>query len=886
MSNTLHNAIMKAGGKDCLPMLASDKEVLISEGSSVTTTETYMENYKNVSQDIRDQLNAEAKIVQIILTGIDNDIYSTVDACPNACEMWIGIKRLKQGESINVQDFETNLYWEFGKFTSRDGESLESYYSRSQQAVTRNRGKAIVNSPPPIYDHEPSMIAEDDKIECQKPKRAKDAAYHREKMVLYKQEEAGIQLNADQADWRDDTDDESEDQELEAHYMYMAQIQEVSPYAADSGPIFDSEPVQKINQNDDDDDDLANEQEMVADLRYFNSLELEVDYLKSQLETQKTRFLNEIDRLSREYYYDDHMNAILSVYTELNEVTNLQCDYLELLEKCECLENKLSKSKMMSKSFEALQKYAINPEIDLQQCQEKIKHDKSFKENQSKEFRKEREQYFEIHGLKAQLQDKGIVIMVLSFTTISKLARWNLSFFKLEFTMLTLGSSFGTSTIIVLEERLGSSDCTKYRDQKACSADNSVCALKETLSKLKGKAVVNEAVTLHPIDPELLKIDVAPLALKLRNNRTAHTDYLRHTQEETATHREIVKSERLLNPLNTSLDYACKYTKRIQELLIILQQTYPYINDLGTKLMVVTPKNNDKKIRFTEHILSSGNTPVKKTSSTNVVSNTPLLSSTGVNSLSNASRSQPQGNTKKDRIQRTQKQANWRDDSDDESEDQELEAHYMYMAQIQEVSLDAADSGPIFDSEPVQKVSTDDHYNVFAIKSEHPEQSESVHDTYPIEQDEHNVIIDSLDMSYDREQIDQNDDDDDDLANERELLTFLIEKLKCEIDDSKNRNKFLKTSNKVLIEQLKGEIDDFKTQNKSLESSNNRFKEANNKLSETNALMCKDLKKFQTELDRRNDVEYVSKVEIDCAKAKGYLISYKMESQKSFNKYT
>nr|GFD42048.1 hypothetical protein [Tanacetum cinerariifolium] len=33
--------------------------------------------------------------------------------------------------------------------------------------------------------------------------------------------------------------------ELEAHYMYMAQLQEVSPDATDSGPIFDDEPVQK-----------------------------------------------------------------------------------------------------------------------------------------------------------------------------------------------------------------------------------------------------------------------------------------------------------------------------------------------------------------------------------------------------------------------------------------------------------------------------------------------------------------------------------------------------------------------------------------------------------------------------------------------------------------
>nr|GEZ75569.1 hypothetical protein [Tanacetum cinerariifolium] len=184
-----------------------------------------------------------------------------------------------------------------------------------------------------------------------------------------------------------------------------------------------------------------------------------------------------------------------------------------------------------------------------------------------------------------------------------------------------------------------------------------ITALKKTLSKLKGKAAVNEAVTLHPIDPELLKIDVAPLAPKLQNNRIAHNDYLKHTQEETVTLREIVKNERLLNPLNTSLDYACKYTKRIQELLIILKKTCPCINDLGTKLMAVTPINNNKRIRFTEHIPSSGNTPIKTPSSTNVVSNKPVLSSTGVTLPTSASGSHPQGNTKKDRIQQTQSRA-------------------------------------------------------------------------------------------------------------------------------------------------------------------------------------------------------------------------------------
>nr|GFB44615.1 hypothetical protein [Tanacetum cinerariifolium] len=132
-----------------------------------------------------------------------------------------------------------------------------------------------------------------------------------------------------------------------------------------------------------------------------------------------------------------------------------------------------------------------------------------------------------------------------------------------------------------------------------------------------------------------------------------------------------------------------------------------------------------------------------------------------------------------------------------------------YTAQIQEVTPDAADdSRPIFDTEPLQKVSYVDNYNVFPIESKHPKKSKSVNNTCLIEQDEHNMIINSLDMSYDKEQIDQNDDDDDDdLANEHELLASLIEKLKCEIDDSKNRNKFLETSNKVLVDKLKGEIE-------------------------------------------------------------------------------
>nr|GEY83549.1 retrovirus-related Pol polyprotein from transposon TNT 1-94 [Tanacetum cinerariifolium] len=70
---------------------------------------------------------------------------------------------------------------------------------------------------------------------------------------------------------------------------------------------------------------------------------------------------------------------------------------------------------------------------------------------------------------------------------------------------------------------------------------------------------ISATTIIVEVPKELSKVsmvDVAPLVPKLRKNRTAHTDYIRHTQDEAATLREIVEIVRLLSPLNTSLDYA------------------------------------------------------------------------------------------------------------------------------------------------------------------------------------------------------------------------------------------------------------------------------------------------------------------------------------------
>ncbi|GJZ20271.1 hypothetical protein Tco_0556861 [Tanacetum coccineum] len=127
-TSATHNAIMEAGGKDSAPMLIVGSYVQWNPESE----DTLLQDQIMISLIIVliMLIDTKAKAVHIILTGIDNDIYSIVESCDNAKEMWLAIKRLMQGKNTNKQDVETKLFWAFGKFTSHEGESLESYYFR------------------------------------------------------------------------------------------------------------------------------------------------------------------------------------------------------------------------------------------------------------------------------------------------------------------------------------------------------------------------------------------------------------------------------------------------------------------------------------------------------------------------------------------------------------------------------------------------------------------------------------------------------------------------------------------------------------------------------------------------------------------------------------
>ncbi|GKA63640.1 hypothetical protein Tco_0763246 [Tanacetum coccineum] len=142
-------------------------------------------------------------------------------------------------------------------------------------------------------------------------------------------------------------------------------------------------------------------------------------------------------------------------------------------------------------------------------------------------------------------------------------------------------------------------------------------------------------------------------------------------------------------------------------------------------------------------------------------------------------------------------QGDWLNETDDEPDEQDLEAHYMYMAKIQEVLT--ADSRPTFDVELVEQVQSNDDYNVFAIERQHSEQPETIDDAYVVETVDSNVILNSSNMCDNEEQADQNAEE---YEDERVMLAKLIANLKLDHDENKKIQKQLKKTNTSLTHEL------------------------------------------------------------------------------------
>ncbi|GJS61180.1 retrovirus-related pol polyprotein from transposon TNT 1-94 [Tanacetum coccineum] len=143
-----------------------------------------------------------------------------------------------------------------------------------------------------------------------------------------------------------------------------------------------------------------------------------------------------------------------------------------------------------------------------------------------------------------------------------------------------------------------------------------------------------------------------------KDNRDAHEVYIEKTIEYADTLPRFVEHARTQYPSEPLLEYACMFTKHVQELLVCTSQTCPNSPKPSEKLVTVTPINKDKRVRFAKPVTSLSNISKQTDSLKTKDSNKPLLTSTGVKPTTSASGSKPSGNTKNNRSLREQPRSN------------------------------------------------------------------------------------------------------------------------------------------------------------------------------------------------------------------------------------
>ncbi|GKC49461.1 hypothetical protein Tco_1072206, partial [Tanacetum coccineum] len=263
------------------------------------------------------------------------------------------------------------------------------------------------------------------------------------------------------------------------------------------------------------------------------------------------------------------------VKTVVNLSVNDGCETVNECQKCLELKTELLNKKdvvdketydKLCKSFTTLEKHCITLEADSQLNQEIFQQKNSVLDQNAPSFT----QLFELSELRAQSQEKDTVIVKLKEQIKSLKGNVDDSKVKMdmdEIETLNIELEHRVTKLVAENEHLKQTYKQLYDSIKPKRTRFGPSSPKNELRKLKGKALDKEAIETHSVDPKVSKDNVEPITPKLLNKRTAHSSYIKHTQEEAFVLRDIVEHVKANYPQDSLLESAFRYTKVIQELL-------------------------------------------------------------------------------------------------------------------------------------------------------------------------------------------------------------------------------------------------------------------------------------------------------------------------------
>nr|GFB52788.1 hypothetical protein [Tanacetum cinerariifolium] len=125
--------------------------------SSTTTPRCHPSYYHHLAATAATAIEDDDQAIQTILLGLPEDIYAAVDSCETAQEIWLRVQQMMKGSDIRIQEKKAKLFNEWERFTSNEGELIESYYHRFLKLMNdlkRNKHfpEKIANDYTQLYD--------------------------------------------------------------------------------------------------------------------------------------------------------------------------------------------------------------------------------------------------------------------------------------------------------------------------------------------------------------------------------------------------------------------------------------------------------------------------------------------------------------------------------------------------------------------------------------------------------------------------------------------------------------------------------------------------------------------------------------------------------------
>ncbi|GKA36982.1 retrovirus-related pol polyprotein from transposon TNT 1-94 [Tanacetum coccineum] len=323
------------------------------------------------------------------------------------------------------------------------------------------------------------------------------------------------------------------------------------------------------------------------------------------------------------------------------------------VEKSRCLDLEAEMSKVHNelKHISKLERENINLQLKYQHLQESFDNKKSQASQEAPDFNS----FFKIKNLEHQIQEKDNVIRDLKVLVSNVNDRSCEPYNANDVTdLLEQNERLRAEIEKVKQHYKEMFESIKItRTSTNAKTSSLLTQIEDLKAQLEGNLKVATRSSVKPkvLAPGMYAIDVKPIPHPLKNNRSAHLNYISHLKESVETVREIVEEARVVKPLDNVLNYACQYTKLSQELLEYVIGTCPKSFNERDNKAPSTPVTRKKQVTLNDKPgTSSSNTQKHEVHQKVQQTNVPVIHSTGVSSSTRASGSKPRSNTKHNRI--------------------------------------------------------------------------------------------------------------------------------------------------------------------------------------------------------------------------------------------